>query len=142
MAVEVKNGGVLVRNRSSVVLIKDKKIGLIKRVIEDSIYYVFPGGGIEEGETPEKAAKREALEELGVEVTINECIAEVEFNGTQYFYLSEIIDGTFGTGQGEEYTDENRGRGTYLPMWIDIERLSSIEVKPKEVALKVQSLLK
>jgi 8-oxo-dGTP diphosphatase len=79
---------------------------------------------------------------LGVEIIINECIAEVEFNGTQYFFLSEIIDGTFGTGQGEEYTDENRGRGTYLPIWIDIEWLSSIEVKPKEVALKVQSLLK
>lgn len=79
---------------------------------------------------------------MGVEVKINKCIAEVEFNGTQYYFLSEIIDGTFGTGQGEEYTDENRDRGTYFPMWIDIERLSSIEVKPKEVALKVQSLLK
>ncbi|WP_163537575.1 NUDIX domain-containing protein [Gracilibacillus sp. YIM 98692] len=131
-----------VRNRSSVVLIENKKVGLIKREREGSIYYVFPGGGIEEGETPDKAAKREALEELGVEVKINKCIAEVEFNGTQYFFLSEIIGGTFGSGQGEEYTDENRDRGTYLPIWVDIERLSSFEVKPKEVTLKVQSLLK
>lgn len=130
------------RNRSSVVLIKKKKVGLIKRIREGYVYYVFPGGGIEEGETPEMAAKREAFEELGVEVKINECIAEVEFNGSQYFFLSEIINGTFGTGQGEEYTDENKNRGTYLPIWVDIERLSSIDVKPKEVALKVQSLLK
>ncbi|WP_233680657.1 MULTISPECIES: NUDIX hydrolase [Staphylococcaceae] len=132
----------MVRNRSSVVLIKNKKVGLIKRIREGYVYYVFPGGGIEEGETPEMAAKREAFEELGVEVKINECIAEVEFNGSQYFFLSEIINGTFGTGQGEEYTDENKNRGTYLPIWVDIERLSSIDVKPKEVALKVQSLLK
>ncbi|WP_419893858.1 NUDIX hydrolase [Oceanobacillus kimchii] len=132
----------MVRNRSSVVLIKKKKVGLIKRIREGYVYYVFPGGGIEEGETPEMAAKREAFEELGVEVKINECIAEVEFNGSQYFFLSEIINGTFGTGQGEEYTDENKNRGTYLPIWVDIERLSSIDVKPKEVALKVQSLLK
>lgn len=132
----------IVRNRSSVVLIKKKKVGLIKRIREGYVYYVFPGGGIEEGETPEMAAKREAFEELGVEVKINECIAEVEFNGSQYFFLSEIINGTFGTGQGEEYTDENKNRGTYLPIWVDIERLSSIDVKPKEVALKVQSLLK
>ncbi|GGA77299.1 hypothetical protein GCM10008025_21150 [Ornithinibacillus halotolerans] len=45
---------------------------------------------------------------MGVKVNINECIAQVEFNESQYFFLSEIIDGTFGTGQSEEYTDENR----------------------------------
>jgi 8-oxo-dGTP diphosphatase len=122
-------------------LIEDKKVGLIKRVREGSVYYVFPGGGIEEGETPERAAKREALEELGVKVNVNECVAKVDFNGTQHFFLAEIIEGTFGTGQGEEYTDEKRNRGTYLPMWIDIEKLSSIDVRPKEIALKVQSLL-
>jgi 8-oxo-dGTP diphosphatase len=59
-----------VRNRASVVLIQDKKVGLIKRIREKCIYYVFPGGGIEEGETPETAAKREALEELGVKVNV------------------------------------------------------------------------
>ncbi|HZH60076.1 MAG TPA: NUDIX domain-containing protein [Metabacillus sp.] len=129
-------------DRGSVVIIKNNKVGLIQRIRDGSVYYVFPGGGIEIGETPEDGAKREAYEELGVVVRVNECIAEVEFHGTQYFFLSEIIDGTFGTGQGEEYTDENRDRGTYLPMWIDIERLSFIDVKPKEVALKVQSLFK
>jgi 8-oxo-dGTP diphosphatase len=44
-------------------LIKDKKVGLIKRIREDSVYYVFPGGGIEDGETHEEGAKREALED-------------------------------------------------------------------------------
>jgi 8-oxo-dGTP pyrophosphatase MutT (NUDIX family) len=130
------------RGRGSVVLIQNNKVGLIKRVREDSMYYVFPGGGIEEEETPEIAAKREALEELGIEVTIQECIAKVTFNGTQYFFLAEITGGTFGTGQGEEYADENRDRGTYLPMWIDIDELSSINVMPKEVAIRIQALFK
>ncbi len=129
------------RDRSSVVIIENQKVVLIQRIRDGSIYYVFPGGGIENGETPEAGAKREALEELGVEVKVKECISEVEFNGTQYFFLSEIISGTLGTGQGEEYTDKNRDRGTYLPMWVDIESLSSIDVRPNEVALKVQSLL-
>lgn len=129
------------RDRSSVVIIENQKVVLIQRIKDGSIYYVFPGGGIENGETPEAGAKREALEELGVEVKVKECISEVEFNGTQYFFLSEIISGTLGTGQGEEYTDKNRDRGTYLPMWVDIESLSSIDVRPNEVALKVQSLL-
>lgn len=130
------------RDRGSVVLIDNKKVGLIKRIRDGSVYYVFPGGGVEDGETPEEATKREALEELGVEVKINECIAKLEFNGTQYFFLSEIIKGTFGTGEGEEFTNKNRNRGTYFPIWIEIEKLSTIDVKPKEVALKVQSLFK
>ncbi|KPB06297.1 NUDIX hydrolase [Bacillus sp. CHD6a] len=128
------------RNRGSVVLVEDQKIALIKRNRGDSVYYVFPGGGIEDGETPQEAAKREAQEELGVTVTINECIATVEFEGTQYFFLAEIIAGVFGTGKGEEYTNCNSNRGTYLPMWIEINQLSSINVKPKEVAIKIQSI--
>lgn len=130
------------RDRGSAVLIDNKKVGLIKRIREGSIYYVFPGGGIEDGESPEEATKREAFEELGVEIKVNECLAKFEFNGTQYFFLSDIIKGTFGTGKGEEFTNKNRDRGIFLPMWVDIERLSTIDVKPKEVALKVQALFK
>lgn len=130
------------RDRGSVVIIENGKVGLIQRTKNGSIYYVFPGGGIEKGETPEEGAKREALEELGVEVKVNECIEEIEYNGTQYFFLSEIVKGTFGSGQGEEYTNLERNRGTYLPIWVDVKRLSSINIIPKEVALKVQSLFK
>jgi 8-oxo-dGTP diphosphatase len=128
------------RDRGSVVIIENERVGLIQRIKDGSVYYVFPGGGIEPGESPKEGAKREAFEELGVKVKVNECIAEVKYNGTQYFFLSEIIKGTFGTGQGEEYTDIGWNRGTYLPIWIDIRRLSSINVVPKEVAIKVQSL--
>jgi len=130
----------LMRIRGSVVIVENDKVGLILRIRDGIVYYVFPGGGIEKGETPEEASKREAFEELGVEVKVNECLAKIEDNGTQYFFLSEIIKGTFGTGQGEEYTDKERNRGIYLPMWVDIKRLSSIDVKPRQVALIVQNL--
>ncbi|MGB2992540.1 MAG: NUDIX domain-containing protein [Paenisporosarcina sp.] len=126
------------RDRAAVVIVKNNKVGLIKRIRNGSVYYVFSGGGIEDGEHPETGAKREALEELGVKVNVTECFAKLEFNGIQYFFLTEIIEGVFGTGQGEEYTDENRDRGTYLPIWIDIKKLSSLDVKPKEISLKVQ----
>ncbi len=130
------------QSRSRVVLIENKKVGLIKRINGEAVYYVFPGGGIEKDETPENGAKREAMEELGVEIKVNECIHKMEYNGTQYFFIAEIVKGIFGTGQGEEHTDLNRNKGTYTPMWVDLESLSSIDVRPMEVALKVQSLFK
>lgn len=40
----------------------------------DSNKWGFPGGAIELGETPEQAAKREAKEETGLEVEINDLI--------------------------------------------------------------------
>ena len=129
------------RDRGSVVLIENNKVALIKRVRNGLVYSVFPGGGLEEGEDPSTCAKREALEELGVKVKINECLAKVDFHGTQYFFLAERIGGTFGTGQGEEFTSQNRERGTYIPVWVNIEKLPLLDVKPREVALKVQSLL-
>ncbi|MDX1772037.1 MAG: NUDIX domain-containing protein, partial [Planococcaceae bacterium] len=41
------------RIRSGAIVEIDGKIALIKRVRNNHEYYVFPGGGIEEGETPE-----------------------------------------------------------------------------------------
>ncbi|WP_159462098.1 NUDIX domain-containing protein [Salirhabdus sp. Marseille-P4669] len=109
---------------------------------QQTMRIIQEGQLLENGETPEAGAKREAFEELGVDVTVNDCILQVEFNGTQYFFFqSEIISGTLGTGQGTEYKDENRNRETYLPMWVDRESLSSIDVRPIEVAFKLQSLL-
>lgn len=46
------------RNRAAVILLDGEKVALIRREKMGSVYYVFPGGGIEEGETPEQAAKR------------------------------------------------------------------------------------
>lgn len=127
------------RERSSVVLIQNNKVGLIKRDWNESVYYVFPGGGIEPGETPESAAEREALEEVGVEVEIQKHLATVEFNGNQYFFQAKIIGGEFGVGQGEEYVDPTRDRGTYLPVWIALNNLNALDVRPKEVAIIIQN---
>jgi len=55
-----------------VVIVQAGRVALIKRVRAGRTYYLFPGGGVEEGETPEQAAIREAHEELGVEVELGE----------------------------------------------------------------------
>ncbi|MBE1553038.1 NUDIX domain-containing protein [Sporosarcina limicola] len=128
------------RNRGSSVIIENNKVALIKRVRVGQEYYVFPGGGIENGESPEQAAIRETFEELGVHIDIKDDLGIVHHNGIQYFFTAEITGGIFGAGGGDEFTDKFRNRGTYEPMWIELERLLSLDVRPIEIAEKLHLL--
>ena len=127
-------------NRGSVILIEEHKLALIKRVRNGCVYYVFPGGGIQQHETPKAAAKREAFEELGVQVVIQGLFATLCYEGHQYFFMAKRTGGTFGTGLGEEYTDLDRHRGTYEPVWVELRDVNELNVKPREVAMKLQQL--
>ncbi len=116
------------RIRAGIVLIQDNKVALIERHRAGMDYFVFPGGGMDEGETPELAAVREAMEELGIEVAIQKKIAEIQFGqkSRQIYFLVEQTGGEFGTGTGEEYTDsdpDNPEEGIYIPIWMPIEEL-------------------
>ncbi|GKV54959.1 hypothetical protein NCCP2222_09060 [Sporosarcina sp. NCCP-2222] len=126
------------RDRAAVVIELEGQVALIKRKKNGQEYYVFPGGGIEPGESPEQAAKREAFEELGVEVEIGERLSLIEYNGTQHFFRAAIRAGTFGTGKGEEY-GAARNRGTYEPMWVPIERLDSLDIRPHSIVKAIQA---
>jgi mutator protein MutT len=119
------------RNRGAAIIVQDGKIALIKRVREGEMYFVFPGGGIEEGETPEEATKREVYEELGVHIQVEHLIATVEYNGTEYYYDAHIIDGIFGSGKGEEF--KRKDRGSYIPLWMSVNELENVNIKPYEV---------
>jgi mutator protein MutT len=135
------------RTRAGIVLIENGKVALIERHRAGLDYYVFPGGGVDEGETPEEAAVREAREELGIEVAIRCKVAIIHFDqSTQVYFLVERVSGDFGTGTGEEFTDsdpDDPEEGIYIPIWMPIEELIKREsVHPAEVAkllLKAQT---
>jgi len=127
------------RTRAGIVLIEDDKVALIERHRAGLDYFVFPGGGMDEGETPEQAAIREAMEELGVEVAIRQKVAVIHFDqSTQVYFLVDRISGEFGTGTGEEFTDSDPNdpqEGIYIPVWIPIEELPQHEkVFPSDLA--------
>lgn len=45
--------------RVGAIVIQDNQVALIERLREDeTLCYLFPGGQVESGETPEEAAKR------------------------------------------------------------------------------------
>ena len=116
------------RVRAGVVLIQNDKVALIERHRAGTDYFVFPGGGMDEGETPEQAAVREAMEELGIGVAIKQKISEIQLGqkSRQVYFLVEQVGGEFGTGTGEEYTDsdpDDPEEGIYIPIWMPIEQL-------------------
>lgn len=77
---------------SGIILLRDKKVMLIKEILEDKKeHWIFPGGGVEFGETTEEAAVREAKEEIGVEVKIKELLGVKEIIRPQFDYHSVIF---------------------------------------------------
>ena len=59
----------------------------------------FPGGKVEEGETPEAALKREIEEELETEIEVEDCLTTVEYDYPNFHlsmkcYWAKITEGT------------------------------------------------
>jgi 8-oxo-dGTP pyrophosphatase MutT (NUDIX family) len=114
-----KDGGIILIHR-----IKEKE-GKLKE------YYVFPGGGIENGETHFEAVIREVLEETGVTVKpIKEIYHVVKDENIHNYILCEYVSGEMGTGEGPEFnSEEYSNSGEYIPEIIKIEELDKLDVQ-------------
>jgi mutator protein MutT len=121
--------------RSAAIIIQENQIALIKRNRGGQTYFVFPGGGVEDGETPEEAVVREIREELGLEIQVDRPIVEIIYRlRKQYFYLVKILGGTFGTGIGPEMIGEYPAdRGTYQAVWMPIPEMKKNIIYPTQI---------
>ena len=105
-------------------------------------YYTLPGGGLEEGETLEEGTKREIKEEFGIDVELVKKLYEIKsekFNQKEIFYLCKYVSGTFGTGEGPEFSGDPKyiESGKYLPELIDIENIEKINLMPPEIKNRI-----
>jgi 8-oxo-dGTP diphosphatase len=124
--------------RAAIVLLQDNKIALIERYRAGLHYFSFPGGHVEPGETPERAAEREAKEELGLDVSIQRLLAEIWWHDRpQYYYLVEVVSGDFGSGTGEEMQHPRPEKGSYQPVWVPVQDLLDLPVLPRSFAKMV-----
>lgn len=122
------------RNRVRAIIFVDGKIVSMYREYLDRIYYTFPGGGMNADETEEDCVKREVFEEFGliVKPTKKVYVYENEIS-VEHFYICDWVDGDFGTGKGEEYS-ENNNNGVYRPCMIEISQIPELPLMPPEIA--------
>lgn len=88
----------------------------------------FPGGKIEDGETPQEALKREIEEELDTEISVGELIDTIEYDYPT-FHLSmdcfwcEIVEGKLVLKEHE------------AARWLDRKTMDDVEWLPADVTL-------
>lgn len=121
------------RIRSSAIIIRNNKVLLIHRKKPGQEYWVFPGGGVEDGETPEQALVREVKEETNLDVKSFKPAFECVFNGDGVMHPFYFCDVNGGKVEiiGEE-KDINSENDFYHLEWINISAISDMNVVPTE----------
>jgi 8-oxo-dGTP diphosphatase len=113
-------------DRVTGVVIREGKLLLIHRLRDGNEYWVFPGGGVEEGEDYETALTREMMEETGLKlVSYQRLFDQLEKDGSRcIFYSCELEPGEPRLG-GPELEEQSLNNQHHLE-WITLEQLSGL----------------
>ena len=107
------------------IIVRDEKILMEKVHFFECDFYTLPGGGIEEGETPEQAVLRELKEETGLEGKIIRPLT-VQYKGgggVDYSFEVEVPEDALAiTGIDPEYEGEDNPIKEVL--WMRLDEIS------------------
>ncbi len=119
--VELSAGGAVVRDSEVIVIIPVKRDANRRRVLG------LPKGHLDDGETPEAAAKREVTEETGVTAALIDTLGDIEYTYERRgrrcakrvaFYLFEYRSGSL------EDHDQEIEDALWMPLWQAAEALT------------------
>ena len=117
-----------IRVVAAIIRDKDKIFATQRGYGEFKDGWEFPGGKIEEGETPQDALKREIMEELDTEITVGELIDTREYDYPTFHlsmdcFWAEVITGHLVLKEAE------------AAKWLTKEQLDSVDWLPADVTL-------
>ena len=117
-----------IRVVAAIIKDKDKILATKRSYGEFKGGWEFPGGKIEEGETPEQALKREIREELDTDIEVYDLIDTIEYDYPNFHlsmdcFLCETITGELVLKEAE------------AAKWLRKDELDSVQWLPADLAL-------
>lgn len=117
-----------IRVRVSVLIVRDGEILLVRHEKRGASYWLLPGGGVEYGESLHDAARREALEETGLEVRMGDLALVWETlapDGSRHG-INLCFRATVEGGALQTQCDERLREAVFLPL----QRLATLSMHP------------
>lgn len=128
--------------RAGVLLFNQDKeeICLIFRQKNGRSYYVLPGGGVENGESPLEAAKREVQEELDLELDFSDLSFAFELTNQnrKEIYFSADLPSSIPFTISREERERSHSNNLYQPQWVDLSQLKDMPIQPQSITSLIQ----